>query len=141
MSQTYIPAAIRRLVRDRAHDCCEYCRIPESLTFVGHCMDHIVAEKHGGETNTENLAFSCSICNSHKGTDLTSIDPETGAIVPLFNPRCELWISHFRVHEGRIVPLTPMGRATERLLQFNLKSRVEERELLIDMGLLTLPTA
>jgi hypothetical protein len=35
-----------------------------------------------------------------------------------------------------IVPLTPVGRATVRLLQFNQSERVAERELLIASGAL-----
>jgi hypothetical protein len=50
MSQTYVPAALRRLVRERAGDRCEYCLIPESASFAPHWIDHVVAEKHGGKT-------------------------------------------------------------------------------------------
>jgi hypothetical protein len=35
----------------------------------------------------ENLAWACHRCNYYKGPNLTSIDRETQAIVPLFNPR------------------------------------------------------
>src|SRR4051812_2791231 len=50
MAQKYVPVALRRRVRERAGGCCEYCRIPERLTFALHWVDHIVAEKHGGRT-------------------------------------------------------------------------------------------
>jgi hypothetical protein len=50
MSQTYVPAALRHLARERAQDRCEYCLIPEAVTFAAHWIDHIVAEKHGGKT-------------------------------------------------------------------------------------------
>jgi hypothetical protein len=140
MSQTYIPVAMRKVVRDRAKDRCEYCLIHSSMTFAMHCIDHIVAEKHGGATDANNLANSCTICNLHKGTDLTSIDSETGFIVPPFNPRRDRWRDHFRVTGGLIEPLTPTGRATERLLQFNAKDRVKEREQLMAAGLLLVPT-
>jgi hypothetical protein len=39
MSQTHIPAAIRRLVRERAENRCEYCLIPEQATFAPHWME------------------------------------------------------------------------------------------------------
>ncbi|SRR6266446_4024216 len=87
MSLTYVPAELRRRVRDRAKGCCEYCLVPESVTFVQHEIDHIVAEKHGGQTSAENLALSCILCNRRKGTDLTSVDPHTGQVALLFNPR------------------------------------------------------
>ena len=136
MSQTYIPAALRRLVRERAQDRCEYCLIPESVTLASHWIDHIVAEKHGGKTDAENLANSCTLCNQHKGSDLSSIDPETGLIVPLFNPRRDSWSEHFRLTGGRIEPATATGRVTEQLLQFNRANRIAEREQLVQVGLL-----
>jgi hypothetical protein len=135
MSQTYIPAALRRLVRERAGERCEYCLIPESVTFAPHWIDHIVAEKHGGKTEAENLANSCVLCNQRKGTDLSSIDPLTGNIVSLFHPRQDCWSEHFRLVRARIEPLTPSARATERLLQLNHPDRVEERDRLIEAGM------
>jgi len=59
MSQTWIPPALRQLVRDRAGECCEYCLAPEVLTFAPHQIDHVVAEKHSGPTQEDNLALSC----------------------------------------------------------------------------------
>jgi hypothetical protein len=136
MAQKYVPAALRRLVRARAAECCEYCLIPERLTLAAHWVDHIVAEKHAGQTEESNLALSCVLCNQRKGSDLTSIDPETGQIVPLFHPRRDRWLDHFRLVAARIEPLTPTGRATVRLLQLNHPDRIEERELLVRLGLL-----
>ena len=43
-------------------------------------MEHIIAEKHDGITESGNLALSCPCCNRFKGTDLGSIDPETGQL-------------------------------------------------------------
>lgn len=136
MSQTYVSAALRRVVRERAADRCEYCLIPESVTFAPHWIDHIVAEKHGGKTDAENLAYSCVLCNQCKGSDLSSIDPDSGEIVPLFHPRRDRWSDHFRLVADRIEPLTATGRVTVKLLQLNNPNRVEERELLVAAGLL-----
>ena len=141
MSQTYVPAELRRLVRERARECCEYCLLPESAAFAPHEVDHIIAEKHGGRTNADNLALSCIVCNQRKANDLTPIDPVTGTIVPLFHPRRDGWSSHFQLAEARIEPLTPTGRVTVRLLQLNHPNRVEERELLIAAGLIKTPGA
>ncbi|HKI31902.1 MAG TPA: HNH endonuclease signature motif containing protein [Gemmataceae bacterium] len=141
MSETHIPAALRRLVRDRAGHCCEYCRIPESVTLTTHAIDHVIAEKHGGPTVAENLALSCAICNMHKGSDLASVDPLTGEIVLLFHPRRDRWSEHFRLMDGRVEPLTPTGRVTARLLQLNSPPRVEERALLVAAGMIRLPVA
>ena len=136
MAQKYVPVALRRLVRARAEEGCEYCLIPESVTLATHWVDHIVAEKHGGLTDETNLALSCVLCNQHKGSDLTSIDPQTGQVTPLFHPRRECWFDHFRLASTQIEPLTPTGRVTIRLLQLNHADRLEERELLLRLGLL-----
>ena len=134
MSQQYVPVELRRLVRERAGDRCEYCLIPQEFTLLAHEIDHIVAEKHGGEAVETNLALACALCNQHKGTDLTSIDRLTGAIEPLFHPRQHRWQDHFELTDGRIEPLTPSGRVTAKLLQINLPERVAERQLLIRSG-------
>jgi HNH endonuclease len=96
MSKTYIPAALRRLVYERAKGCCEYCLIPDVATFTTHEIDHIIAEKHSGRTESGNLALSCAACNKYKGSDLASIDPESGAIVALYHPRRNIWSENFR---------------------------------------------
>jgi 5-methylcytosine-specific restriction endonuclease McrA len=132
VSRTFISAGLRRLVHKRAAGRCEYCGISETFSFAPHQIDHIVAEKHGGETNLDNLALCCTLCNRHKGSDLTAIDPQTGNIVLLFDPRREAWDTHFRLTlEGHIWSDTPEGRATIRLLQFNRLERIEERRLLM----------
>ena len=59
MSKTYITLALRRLVTERANNQCEYCRLPATLSFFPHELDHIIAEKHGGQTISENLALTC----------------------------------------------------------------------------------
>jgi len=129
MSVTYILTALRNLVYERAEGCCEYCLISEAVSFVKHQIDHIIAEKHGGQTVEENLALSCTICNKYKGSDIASIDDETGAIVSLFNPRKDVWSEHFKIENGVFIGLTPNARATIRLLQINNSARIEERKI------------
>ena len=129
MSVTYIPTALRNLVYRRAKGCCEYCLISEEVSFSKHQIDHIIAEKHGGLTTEENLALSCTICNKNKGSDIASIDTETGEIVPLFNPRNHVWSEHFEVENGYFTGLTPNARATIQLLQINNFLRIEERHI------------
>jgi len=36
MSVSYIPAALRRLVEERANRRCEYCLLPENVSFYVH---------------------------------------------------------------------------------------------------------
>jgi hypothetical protein len=134
MSQQYVPVELRRFVRDRAGERCEYCLIPQAFTLLSHEIDHVVAEKHGGETVEANLALACALCNKHKGTDLTSIDPLTGAIQPLFHPRQHRWQDHFELADGWIRPLSATGRVTVTLLQLNLPELVAERQLLVRSG-------
>ncbi|MDM8567252.1 HNH endonuclease [Candidatus Halobeggiatoa sp. HSG11] len=70
MSKTYIPANLRSLVYERAKATCEYCLIPEIISFSPHQIVHIIAEKHAGATNQYNLALACMICNKYKGSDI-----------------------------------------------------------------------
>jgi len=129
MSVTYIPTALRNLVYERADGCCEYCLVSEAVSFATHQIDHIIAEKHGGLTVEENLALSCALCNKYKGSDLTSIDNETGEIVRLFNPRKDVWSEHFKIENGVFIGLSPNARAPIRLLQINNSVRIEERNI------------
>lgn len=131
MIPTRISAALRREVRERAGERCEYCLLPESEAIFPHEPDHLVALKHGGATMSANLALACFDCNRFKGSDIASVDPITGELVALFNPRTQRWANHFGLRGGVIVPLTAVGRVTEKLLQLNLGSRVEVRERLV----------
>src|SRR6266403_2304239 len=79
---------LRQFVRERAGHRCEYCGMPqEAEPFFTYHVEHIVARRHGGGDNSENLAFACYHCNLHKGPNLSGIDQESGALVRLFNPR------------------------------------------------------
>ena len=135
MTQTRISAALRREVRERARERCEYCLLAESQAFFPHEPDHLIARQHGGETISANLALACFDCNRFKGPNIASFDPVTGDLVTLFNPRTQRWSEHFRLNGGRIVPLTPVGRATEKMLQLNLPVRIEARERWSALGL------
>jgi hypothetical protein len=133
MSQR-VPTALRRLVQEHAHRRCEYCLIHEDDAHFPHQPDHIIAQKHRGPTTEDNLAWTCYLCNLLKGSDITSVDMETGQIARLFNPRLDHWPAHFCLEDGQIVPLTPIGRVTEYLLQFNQPRAVQERRWLIEAG-------
>ena len=120
---------LREAVRKRAGDACEYCHMPQEATpLISFHVEHIVSKQHGGTDDPNELALACDRCNAYKGPNLTSIDPETGTVVPLFHPRRDTWGGHFAVRSGHIVGLTPTGRATVRLLNMNAPRRVELRE-------------
>jgi len=126
-----LAADLRQLVSDRAQGRCEYCLLHQDFSIYTHEVDHIVAQKHDGQTTAENLALSCLACNRHKGTDFATFDPATGEITRLFHPRNEIWVEHFLLRNGRIEGLTPVGRATAKLLRFNTPNRILERQLLV----------
>ena len=114
----------------RAGERCEYCLLPAGVAFFPHEIDHVIAEKHGGVTAAENLAFTCWRCNRHKGSDLGSFDPHTHVFAFLFNPRTQQWSTHFVLHSEHIVGLTPEGRTTVNLLRLNGEERLAERRRL-----------
>ena len=77
MISARISASLRREVRERAGERCEYCLMVESEAIFPHEPDH------------------------------------------------------FELRGSLIIPLTPIGRVTVKLLQLNLGSRVEVRERLV----------
>lgn len=139
MSKSYVSAALRRQVYDRSNGSCEYCWIPELAALISHEVDHVIAEKHGGQTDGDNLALACTSCNKFKGSDLASIDPTNGEIVRLYQPRRDQWQDHFQFQSGEILPLTAIGRVTVRLLQLNRSERVAIRRVLEQAGVLQIP--
>jgi HNH endonuclease len=127
-------AELRRRVVARAGYCCEYCLLPQDLAASTHQVDHVIAEKHGGQTTLDNLALSCTVCNRRKGSDIGSVDPEMGNRVSLFHPRTQRWSDHFRLDGAYIVGLTDVGRTTMAFLQLNAFERLMERDALIRAG-------
>ena len=130
MSDRRVPAALRRQVRERARGCCEYCLLSEEDAWFSHEPDHVIAAKHGGETIFENLAWACFDCNRSKGSDIASRDPVTKVVIPLCDPRIDRWNEHFEIERGSILPVTAVGRVTERILRLNLPDRIEVRKTL-----------
>jgi hypothetical protein len=104
------------------------------MTMQEPHVDHVIARRHRGRTEAGNLALSCVACNLSKGADLAGIDPESGELAPLFNPRSHVWEEHFQFAGVRIQPLTAIGRTTARLLQLNNSERLAERRLLATYG-------
>jgi hypothetical protein len=131
---SYIPEGLRRLVIERAADRCEYCLIHQQDSLYAHEVDHIIPEKHRGETNETNLCLACLDCNRHKGSDFASFDPETGQVTLLFNPREQVWDDHFRLEGARIIPLSPAGRVTVFVLNLNDEFRIRSRRALLGAG-------
>jgi 5-methylcytosine-specific restriction endonuclease McrA len=125
-----IPDDVRQMVAERADYRCEYCLIPESQAFIPHQIDHVIAQKHRGKSTLDNLAYSCALCNKRKGSDVASYDEETEQVVPLYNPRRDVWAEHFQMDGAVIEPVSPTGRVTVLLLQLNRPTLLAERQLL-----------
>ena len=101
---------LKGLVRRRAGNACEYCRLPQDATpLIFFHIEHIVSRRHGGSNDPGTLALACDRCSAYKGPNLTSIDPDSNAIVPLFNPRHDIWGDHFAIRGGRINRLDTEG--------------------------------
>lgn len=128
----------RARIRRRAQQVCEYCHLPQRASILPHQIDHIIAQQHLGADDENNLCLCCLRCNLKKGPNIASTDPGAGSehhIVPLFHPRKQRWQEHFRLREdGRIEGVTPEGRATVRLLDFNAEDRVQLRRVLMRQG-------
>ena len=122
-----------RQVRSRAAGRCEYCHLTESFAETPFQVDHIIAEKHGGPTHSDNLAWACFYCNNYKGPNIAGIDPDSGALTRLFNPRTDRWSEHFELRGAILIGLTPVGKTTIRVLNVNLPDAVALRELVSEM--------
>ena len=121
MSREHIPRPLQRLVRERAEDLCEYCRLSQARQVATFHIDHVIPRIEGGKTEPENLALACGSCSLRKGHRSRAVDPETSEEVSLFHPRREVWAEHFQqTEDGWTVGRTPVGRATIKLLKMNL---------------------
>jgi hypothetical protein len=127
-------AVLERQVRSRAKDTCEYCQVSVFLYDQPFHIDHIIAQKHHGQTIAENLAFSCLDCNLHKGSNIAGLDPLTAKLTRLFNPRSDRWNDHFAWSGATMIGLTDIGRTTIDVLEINQPIRVRARRIFIDEG-------
>jgi len=125
----------RQLIRDRANQCCEYCRIAQEYLLSKFQIDHIIPLKHGGLDTLENLCLACLECNGYKGPNVAALDPDTGDATKLYDPRQQIWDEHFHINsDGMLEGLTPEGRTTINVLRINDKKRVKLRRVLIIAG-------
>lgn len=123
-----ITGQTRAQVRKRAHNACEYCHLhQEDSPLAALHVEHIIPKVHAGTDDLANLALACIDCNLHKGTNLTGIDPETGAITELFHPRFQRWDDHFEWQGIYLIGKTDTGRTTIRVLNINSEDQVALR--------------
>lgn len=121
MKKNYIPISLRRLVREQAQYRCGYCLRSEELSGEPMTIEHLHPKSRGGPAAERNLWLACRRCNEYKGARTHAVDPETKKYVRLFNPRTQVWDSHFMWDEsGTIIHgITPTGRATVAALRLN----------------------
>ena len=136
MRRRAIPRVVRRQVRDRAGNRCEYCQHRADFSCAPFVCGHVVPRVRGSGSSIAELAWACPACNGHKYAKTHTIDPQMGRSVPLFNPRCQRWSRHFAwstdfLHlEGR----TATGRATVAALHLNCPALVNLRRALRALG-------
>jgi HNH endonuclease len=137
MRRVYIPLHTQRAVILRAKGHCEYCLLPASFSPNTFNFEHIIPLVKDGMTELSNLAYSCGGCNAFKKDKTTAKDPITNQILPLFNPRTDIWAEHFQWSEDDlyIVGITPKGRASVYLLKVNREGCHNLRKLLKMAGL------
>ncbi|MEQ8674806.1 MAG: HNH endonuclease signature motif containing protein [Aggregatilineales bacterium] len=125
----------RKIVQERAGDCCEYCHFPSSGGTVTFHIDHIISLKHEGTDDLKNLCLACYKCNTHKGSNVGGFDPENDELTRLYHPREQVWDEHFEIQSDMLIEgLTPEGRTTVKVLHINDENRVENRQLLAELG-------
>lgn len=130
---------LRALVRDRAGDVCEYCRMPQQFYRARFQVEHVIAVQHGGPTRPDNLALACQHCNRHKGPNLAGLDPATRQLVRLFHPRTDVWAEHFAWSGHVLTGVTPIGRTTVAVLAMNSPEYLSVRAALLLEGVFPSP--
>jgi hypothetical protein len=129
--------ATRAAVIARAGDRCEYCHLPTRGQVATFPIDHVIPQSGGGTDSLDNLALACPHCNAQKWAYADGVDPGTGLLARLFNPRTDTWEEHFRwsaAEWGIIQGQTAIGRATVNQLQMNAADLVGVRRLLAALG-------
>jgi hypothetical protein len=117
VSKTYIPVALRRLVEERASSCCEFCLLPADLAFLlSHEVDHVIAEKHGGET-VEFWPSAGWLCRLSQGSICSPPGPRASHFVP--NQR--------RVAEALLGSDDPAAQAVGVAMQHGITTAAPER--------------
>ncbi len=131
-----IPRSTRRRIAGEALSRCGYCLTRERVSGVPLTIEHLIPRAKGGDDTDENLWLSCRLCNEAKGILTEDRDPETGEIVPIFNPRFQQWADHFMWSDRgtRVIGTTPSGRATVTTLSLNTEFRISARALWVEAG-------
>jgi hypothetical protein len=125
-------STLKNKVVERAQGSCEYCRNQARFATQSFSIEHIIPQSKGGQNALDNLALACQGCNNHKYNKTEVIDPITGEIAPLYNPRQQKWPDHFTWNEdfSLIIGMTTIGRVTVETLRLNRAGLVNLRRVL-----------
>jgi hypothetical protein len=131
-----VSQTLRSRVLKQAGNCCGYCRVPGAFVYAPMEIEHILPKVAGGTDEEGNLWLSCPRCNGFKAAKTRALDPRTRRVVPLFNPRLQVWSEHFRWGKDRttIIGRTSCGRATVDALHLNFEASLELRRWLLAAG-------
>lgn len=122
------------LIWERARSRCEYCKLPQAYSLFTFEIDHVIPKKHDGLAVPENLALACWYCNSFKGSEIAGINPLTGKLVRLFNPRKHSWKRCFAWRGPLLVGRNLTGKITIQVLCINNLQAIALRRSLIREG-------
>lgn len=136
MATEPVPRPVRRQVRERAGDRCEYCRHPASFSCAPFVCEHVLPRAGGSGNSPDELAWACPACNGHKYAKTHAVDPQTGKLAPHFNPRRQRWRRHFTWSADFLTleALTATGRATIEALHLNAPALLNLRRALKAVG-------
>jgi len=129
LSSAYIPDSLRQKIAKDAAYRCGYCLTMQEFTAMPMHIEHIIPLAPGGETIEDNLWLACPLCNGYKATKTEGVDPDTGQIVSLYNPRRRVWREHFGWDSGgiEIIGIISISRATVNVLKLNNKYLIRAR--------------
>ena len=92
-------------------------------------VEHVIPRSSGGSDSVDNLAWACPSCNLHKADRVSfQLDPSSNDDIPLFHPRVDKWMDHFKWDDYTIVARSDVGRATIVALQLNHERRLKIRQ-------------
>jgi len=131
-----LSVSLRERERVHARNRCGYCLTRQEYVPWSLEVEHIIPQSKGGSDDEENLWLACRSCNLFKSDQIDGLDPVTGRVVRLFNPRRQAWKRHFGWSENGelIVGLTACGRATVTALNLNNLVAVTVRRNWISAG-------
>jgi len=127
---------IKERVRQRAENRSEYCLSRQEYVLGKLQIDHIQPVAKGGTNTEDNLCLACELCNQYKWTQTEGLDPDSGKVVSLFNPRNQKWKEHFawNLNGTEMFGITDCGRATIEALRLNNNLAVIVRKNWVQAG-------